>query len=170
MPGLCPLGQTAEWQVSTKVGNTISTGRIFGSFSTTFSNGFINFKSTNRVDFTSVSPQFHCVYNKNFDLPRQDKNFYSVWEEKAGLKKQTISSKIGAKNYLEKLIPGNICSILGLTTHGRFLPLISTSIRKTTQTRRKEGIRACETCYIPNLRLAHNSTSSRINLHVSALF
>ncbi len=55
-----------------------------------------------------VSPQFHCVYDENFDSPRQDKNFSSVVEEKAGLKKQTIGSKIGVRNYLEKSIPCNL--------------------------------------------------------------
>ncbi len=52
-------------------------------------------------------------------------------------------------------------------THGRVFPPISTSIHKTIHTSRQENIRACEACYIPNPRLAHDSTSARIDQYQS---
>ena len=32
-----------------------------------------------------VSPQFHCIFDDKFDSIKHDKNFSSVWAEKAGL-------------------------------------------------------------------------------------
>ncbi len=95
MPGLCPTGQTVEWKVSAEVGNKISSGRIFGPFVSTFTNGFLILNPQTGL----VSPQFHCVYDKIFDSPCHDKKFSLVWEEKAGLKNQEICSKIGRRHY-----------------------------------------------------------------------
>jgi len=36
-----------------------------------------------------ISPQFHCVFDDNFDTPSQDAKFSAIWEEKAGFKGNT---------------------------------------------------------------------------------
>jgi hypothetical protein len=61
-----------------------------------------------------ISPQFHCVFDDNFDTPSQDANFSSVWEEKAGFRDSTAippergEANHGQKEYLHKEIPENL--------------------------------------------------------------
>jgi hypothetical protein len=51
-----------------------------------------------------VSPQFHCIYDDQFNLATTNKSFYSVWAEKAGLQQQ-VFDKAPANDYARTVIP-----------------------------------------------------------------
>ena len=51
-----------------------------------------------------VSPQFHCIYDDQFDSAKTDKNFSAVWAEKAGLQ-QKASQQVPDDDCAKKVIP-----------------------------------------------------------------
>jgi hypothetical protein len=59
-----------------------------------------------------VSPQFHCVFDDQFDSPKTDKNFSNVWAEMAGLLDGTRVTQEDngeeIKKYLRQPIPHNM--------------------------------------------------------------